>query len=273
MNFSTILKSAAAALLLLSAVPTSAQGLKIVAKNGATTIISYEDLDYVTTYEATHGDEPIGCNPAYVDLGLSVKWATFNVGATTPDEAGNYFMWASTVDDPEVKYNKLTTPYQDPTYADPDYYVEYFLKYCNTQDAGIPDYRTTLEAMDDAATAAWGSDWRMPTAEEMTELITNTTVTKLASDNTEYPGVAGYKFTGSNGNSIFIPAVGYRYLLGIYGNSGTSPDMLYWTSSLYTPSCLYANALAEKGYGANKTLAVDFKGRYMGYPVRPVYKY
>lgn len=259
MKISTILKSAVAATLLFTSFSSAAQGLKIVKKDGSVTTVSYSELDYVTVYG----------EPEYVDLGLSVKWATYNVGANSPAEAGNYFMWASTVDDPEVKYNKLTTPYQDPDYANPDNFIDYFTKYCNSQDAGLPDGLTTLEAVDDAATAAWGSDWRMPTSEEMTELITNTTVTKLAAGNEEY-GVAGYKFTGSNGNSIFLPAVGYRYLLGIYGNTGNNPDMMYWTSSLYTPSCLYANALCEKGYGANKTLGVDFKGRYMGYPVRPV---
>lgn len=119
--------------------------------------------------------------------------------------------------------------------------------------------------MDDAATVAYGEAWRMPTKDEMEELITQCTHEVLTADD-EY-GIAGYKFTGPNGNSIFLPDAGYRYLLNIY-ELGT--DIFYWTSSLYVPSCLYANALYLSGYGANKTLAVGFKGRYMGYPVRAV---
>ena len=66
-----------------------------------------------------------------------------------------------------------------------------------------------------------------------------------------------------------MPMAGSRFLLKIYDEGS---DINYWTSSLYEPSCLYANALYLKGYGANKTPGVDFKGRYLGYPVRAVYK-
>lgn len=257
MTLGNIAKTIAAAVMVIAPFGASAQGLKIITKDGNNITVPYSNLEKVTVYG----------EPEYVDLGLSVKWASFNVGASSPEECGNYFMWAGTVDDPECKYNKLTCPYQDPDFADPDNFIDYFLKYCNTTDAGMPDYINTLEPMDDAATVAWGSDWRMPTADEMLELINNTTVEKLAADNAEY-GVAGFKFTASNGNSIFLPTAGYRYLLKIYSDSG---ELGYWTSSLYTPSCLYANALCETGYGANKKLDVYFKGRYMGYPVRPVY--
>lgn len=255
MKLNNILALAAAATFLFPA-SVAAQGLKIITKDGKSTLIPYENLEKVTTYDG---------RPEAIDLGLSVKWANFNVGATAPGEAGNYFMWAGTVDDPEVKYNKLTCPYQDPDFADPDDFYDYFLKYCNYQDAGIPDDLTTLEPMDDAATVAYGPEWRMPTHEEMEELITVCTQEHLTAE--DGYGVSGYKFTGPNGNYIFLPDAGYRYLLNIY-EAGQSIN--YWTSSLYTPSCLYAYALSMKGYGANKYLAVDFKGRYMGFPVRAV---
>lgn len=257
MKISTLISTAAIAAISLAPAGASAQGLKIMTKDGKSTLIPYENLDKVTVYDG---------KPEAVDLGLSVKWASFNVGATSPEENGSYFMWASTVDDPECKYNKLTCPYQNPDFADPDYFIDYFLKYCNNTDAGMPDYLTTLEPVDDAATAAFGEDWRMPTADEMNELLERCNAEQFEEGNDEF-GAAGFLFTGPNGNSIFMPMAGYRYLLDVY-NSGK--EFNYWTSSLYTPSCLYANALTEKGYGANKYLAVDFKGRYMGFPVRAV---
>lgn len=258
MKLNNIISSVAVAAIALIPAAGFAQGLKIITKDGKSTLIPYENLDKVTVYDG---------KPEVVDLGLSVKWASCNIGATSPEENGNYFMWAGTVDDPECKYNKLTCPYQDPDFADPDNFIDFFLKYCNTTDAGLPDYITTLEPMDDAATVAYGEDWRMPTDEEMNELLEMCDAEKLEEGNNEY-GVAGYKFTGPNGNSIFLPMGGYRYLLDIYS---AGSEINYWTASLYTPSCLFANALTLKGYGADKYLAVDFKGRYLGYPVRAVY--
>jgi len=257
MKLRNIINIVAATTIFLIPASISAQGLKIYTKDGKVTNIPYSNLDKVSTYDGV---------PESVDLGLSVKWASFNVGATEPAECGSYFMWASPVDDPEVKYNKLTCPYQDQDFADPDNFTDYFLKYCNSEDAGIPDLIYTLEPMDDAATVAYGNKWRMPTEDEMRELIENCEIEKLEADNEEY-GVAGYKFTGTNGNSIFLPMAGYRFLTTIYY---ADEEINYWTSSLYRPSCLYANALSLKGYGANKTLAVDFKGRYMGFNVRAV---
>lgn len=257
MNLKTIIATAAVAMAAIIPATSSAQGLKIITKEGKPILVPYENLDRVTVYDG---------KPELVDLGLSVKWASCNVGATAPEECGNYFMWASAVDDPDCKYNKLTCPYQDPDFADPDNFVDYFLKYCNSQDCGMPDDLTVLEPEDDAATVAYGEGWRTPTAEEMNELLENCEAEMLEEGNEEY-GVAGYKFVADNGNHIFLPIAGYRYLLNIY-SVGT--DMNYWTASVYTPSVLYANALCFKGYGANKYLAVDFKGRYLGYPVRAV---
>ena len=246
----------AAAAVAFTAFSSSAQGLKIITKDGKTTEIAFSDLDCIKPYG----------EPEYVDLGLSVKWATFNVGATSPGEFGSYFMWADTDDDESIRYNKLTMPYQDPD-SDPDNFQEFFLKYCNYMDMGVPDYKYTLELMDDAANVKWGVDWRMPTEEEMNELLDYCQWEKMAADDAdnEY-GVAGYKVTADNGNHIFLPLTGYRYITGIYGAN----ELYYWTSSLYKSACQHGMALVEKGYGSNKTLAVDYKGRYMGYPVRPV---
>ena len=136
----------------------------------------------------------------WVDLGLpsGTRWATCNVGASTPTAYGNYYAWGETT-------TKSSYSSDNYTYS---------------------DNPTTLPSNRDAATANWGSGWRMPTSTEMQELIDNCTVTW-----TTQSGVNGRLFTGPNGNSIFLPAAGYRYGSELYG-AGT--DGHYWSSSLYS---------------------------------------
>ena len=147
----------------------------------------------------------------FVDLGLpsGLLWATCNVGSTTPEGYGDYFAWGET--EPKETYNMSTCRYYDGSNL---------TKYTGS------DNLTTLEASDDAATANWGSGWRMPTKEEFEELNSNCTVTWTTQN-----GVNGRLFTGSNGNSIFLPAAGVRYdsELDSAGFGG-----LYWSSSLYS---------------------------------------
>lgn len=134
----------------------------------------------------------------YVDLGLSVKWAACNVGANSPEEYGDYFAWGET-----------TTK---------ERYEEYNSKtYCES----VSDI--SGNAQYDVAKAKWGGDWRMPTEEEMDELLKECTWTWELKE-----GVKGYKVTGPNGNSIFLPAAGNRNgaTLSNDGNSGS-----YWSST------------------------------------------
>ena len=130
----------------------------------------------------------------YVDLGLpsGLLWATCNVGAYSPEEYGDYFAWGETT--PKDVYNWDTYQYGD---------GNTFTKYTGS------DGLTTLLPEDDAATANWGPDWRMPTKEEWQELYNNTTVTWTTQN-----GVNGRLFTASNGNSLFLPAAGYRFING-----------------------------------------------------------
>ena len=158
----------------------------------------------------------------YVDLGLpsGLLWATCNVGADNPGDYGDYFAWGET--QPKSIYNWSTYQYCNGSYNT-------LTKYCNNSSYGyngFTDDLTTLEPSDDAATANWGDDWRMPTEEEWQELYQNTTVTWTTRN-----GVNGRLFTASNGNSLFLPASGYRNestpeATGIIGD--------YWTSSLDT---------------------------------------
>lgn len=160
----------------------------------------------------------------YVDLGLTTKgdkpiyWATCNVGAEQPEESGAYFFWG---DPMGFVYTAL---FEWVSYKWYDEATMGLTKYCYISDYGNDDNKKVLEPDDDAAHMKWGGAWRMPTASEL-----NALVTKCSWTWGELNGVNGYVVTGKNGNSIFLPAAGYR--TGVYqyetNNAGG-----YWTSSL-----------------------------------------
>ena len=191
----------------------------------------------------------------YVDLGLpsGTLWATCNVGANTPEGYGDYFAWGET--QPKDTYNWSTYQYCNGNYST-------LTKYCNNSSYGyngFTDNLTNLLPEDDAATANWGSGWRMPTQEEWQELLDNTTDTW-----TKQNGVNGRLFTASNGNSLFLPAAGDRWD-GELHSAGS--DGIYWSSSLYTgyPSrAWYLNFNSDGAYMGGG------HGRDDGFSVRPV---
>ena len=157
--------------------------------------------------------------PEYVDLGLSVKWATFNVGASTPEEYGDYFAWGET--EPKATYYWSTYKWCNDS-------VTTLTKYNTDSSYGTVDNKTQLDLSDDAAHVNWGGDWRMPTEAEWTELREQCTWTRTTQN-----GVKGYKVTSKkvsySKNSIFLPAAGCRYDsdLSYAGSVG-----YYWSSSL-----------------------------------------
>ena len=158
----------------------------------------------------------------YVDLGLSVKWASYNVGATNPEDYGDYFAWGET--EPKEQYDWSTYKYCKGSSST-------MIKYCTNSSYGyngFTDNKTVLDPEDDAATANWGGSWRMPTDAEMTELREQCTWTWTTQN-----GVNGYKVVGKNGNFIFLPAAGCMYysILNRAGSYG-----LYWSSSLEASS-------------------------------------
>ena len=160
-----------------------------------------------------------------VDLGLpsGIRWASCNVGATTPEGYGYYFAWGET----ESKKDYSWETYKYANVGERYHYK--FTKYCtdaSSGDNGFIDNKTVLEPEDDAATANWGDVWRMPTDAEWTELREQCTWTWTAQN-----GVNGYQVASkTNGNSIFLPAAGFRdgnaapYVAGRRG--------YYWSSSL-----------------------------------------
>ena len=167
--------------------------------------------------------------PEYVDLGLpsGLKWATCNVGANSPEEYGDYFAWGET--EPKEDYSWSTYKY-----CNGDRYS--LTKYCTDPYYGPVDNKTTLELKDDVARVNLGGKWRMPTAEEIDELIDKNNCTWTW---TERRGVNGYKVTSKkNGNSIFLPAAGCRFYDELYDAGGNG---YYWSSSLisYDSSLAY----------------------------------
>ena len=190
----------------------------------------------------------------YVDLGLpsGLLWATCNVGADSPEEYGDYFAWGET--QPKNYYFWSTYQYCNGT-------ENTLTKYCNNSSYGFNGFNdnlTTLLPEDDAATANWGSNWRMPTKEEWQELLDNTTITWTTQN-----GVNGRLFTAANGNSLFLPAAGYLYdsSLHLSGDGG-----YYWSSSLDTgyPDDAWRLGFLSSHYGMGDG------SRLHGFTVRPV---
>ena len=146
-----------------------------------------------------------------VDLGLpsGIRWASCNVGATTPEGYGYYFAWGET--DSKKDYSWTTYKYANVG----ERYHYKFTKYCtdaSSGDNGFIDNKTVLEPEDDAATANWGDVWRMPTDAEWTELRE-----QCAWTYTTLNGVYGYQVASkTNGNSIFLPVAGFRNGTSLY---------------------------------------------------------
>ena len=194
----------------------------------------------------------------YVDLGLpsGTLWATCNVGANKPEEFGDYFAWGETTakttyDWKSYKYAKGTSD-NDPKLT----------KYCRDSelgDNGFTDDLTILQPSDDAATVNWGNEWCVPTESQWKELFDNTIVTW-----TTLNGVSGRLYTASNGNSLFLPAIGERRgdELDKVGKNGN-----YWSNS---NSDLYSRFAMYCRFGMDWNYIDCGEYRCYGLPVRPV---
>lgn len=243
------------------ALPTYSQGVAIYKKDGTIVKYSYEEIDSIVTYNYGETPEtpiipdtpvtpPAETQYEAVDLGLpsGIKWATFNVGATKPEEYGGYYAWGET----EEKGN-----YDWSTYKWGNGSFDTMTKYCTDSYYGTVDNKTTLDLEDDVANVKWGGSWRMPTDAELYELRKNCTWTW-----TTLNGVRGYTVTGPNGNSIFLPSAGYRGGTNLI-ESGELGN--YWSSSLHAVSSS-AGGLSFNGSG----YGWDYDGRRIGLSVRPV---
>ncbi|MBO7316887.1 MAG: DUF1566 domain-containing protein [Paludibacteraceae bacterium] len=203
----------------------------------------------------------------WVDLGLpsGLRWATCNVGASSPEEFGCYFAWGETT--PKTEYNWSTYKFMNSSIDDWNGVNKYTFADGQTEgvwydNSGnfIGDNKTILDPEDDAAAVNMGGSWRMPTIEEIAELIDECTWTW-----TTLNGVNGYNVEGPNGNSIFLPAAGYRSYSDLYG-AGSYGN--YWSGSLYTNNSGYAYNLYFYSDGAYWD---DGSDRYFGRSVRGVF--
>ena len=183
----------------------------------------------------------------YVDLGLSVKWATCNLGATKPSDYGDYYAWGETM---------FKADYSWDTYK--------WGKENNITKYNDSDGKTVIDPEDDVATAKLGSPWRMPTKDEINELI-GVCTWKWTKKN----GVRGHEVKGPNGKTIFLPAAGTRkgFELLYTGESG-----FYWSASRASNEINQAFYF-DNGYSnitGGNLIHARITDRYRGYTVRPV---
>lgn len=209
-------------------------------------IIDRAEYALVEEDEITPGQE--------VDLGLSVNWGGWNVGASSPEEYGGYYAWGETEE--KSDYSVETYKYWVDSNGDGNWYYDEFTN-IGTNISGT-QY--------DVARQKWGGSWRMPTGAEIEELTSKCTWTWY-----QYKGVWGKKFTGPNGNSIFLPAAGYRAGTSLWGE-GSCGD--YWGATLtggsYSVWCIYFYDDFHDGYYGGSYGGSSCPDRHYGHSVRPV---
>lgn len=219
----------------------------------------------------TFGDSAPASMTAFQLWADGPYWATVNVGATQPQEYGLFFAWGETTGYSSVYANPMT----DHDFSWENYELcngtsNTLTKYNTKPAAGPVDNKVTLEAVDDAARANCGGNWRMPTIDDFNKLVSTTYTRKEWVVNYNNTGVSGYRFRGLEGsayadNEIFLPAAGWRRSTSLYSQGSTGE---YWSSSLYDNSPSYSRSLSfSKENGIN----VGNVGRYVARSVRPVH--
>ncbi len=214
--------------------------------------VFYGDIDTAKTRVTTDNSKIINGH-MFIDLGLpsGLLWAETNIGAETAADDGNYYAWGETKP-------QRTNSYEWSSY-----------KYGSSNSDSEPskyndsDHKDVLDKEDDAAYVNWGSSCRMPTRADFKELLNSDNCTWTWTSQTTSSGssVEGYKVTGPNGNSIFLPVSGYRthgnlYYHGSYGR--------YWSSTLITVGLVYTLHIGSSIHSWRSQMS------YEGVPVRPV---
>lgn len=211
-----------------------------------------------------------------IDLGLSVIWASHNIGASLPSEAGDYFAWGETMAG-KADFAWATYRHTGPHPADEDtdglwshirkYTVPDGEKGADWHDAAgnfRGDGQTALAPSDDAATANWGGDWRMPTRAEMEELATQCTWRWMSEGEYADGSLAGHMVTGPNGASIFLPAAGCRLRADVSEKGAAG---YYWSADMDEDYSALARLLSLDSGCASASAS---RARYVGLSVRPV---
>lgn len=218
--------------------------------------------DYVSTFFCVSIVER-----EFIDLGLSVKWATCNLGASAPEKYGSFYQWAGTKNVSLTVYSLFwnTCPHHNGLTLE----FPGWTKYNTKSSYGTVDNKTVIESVDDVAHVTLGGKWRIPTIEDWRELIENCDWVW-----TKQNGINGYKGTskidGYTDKTIFLPAAGYREDVNwdFAGSMGS-----YWSSSLNPdhPSYAYSNTFNS----AVSSLTQIHGGgvyRYFGLSIRPVFE-
>lgn len=199
---------------------------------------------------AIHAIAPEGVELVNLGLPSGLLWANMNVGATTPEEEGDFFAWG------ELAGGKTEYGSSNYTYA---------------------ENPTTLPDSADAARINWGDDWRMPTDQELDELINECTWVWQDADSTEFNGKTGYKVIGSNGNFIFLPCGGWRSgknqgNLTTYGYIWSSTISTKYDGKTYGWELIFGEpwAIYASDPKQNDVYLTDQAYRYSGANIRPV---
>lgn len=216
----------------------------------------------------------------YVDLGLSVKWAAFNIGQNGMYEFGEHFAWGDNKDEYENMYEwkdyKFLHPKSHPLFS----------KYNTDPEFGPVDNLTRLELQDDVAAEKWGGPWRMPTAAEFKELIEKCSCEWVFYQKDRFEATDGFLFIskvpGYEGNFIFLPSCGLLYDHTMdekqehYNEECFYGDCFYWTSDLIgdkpsTPeyACMF---FADKSPLGNCRPRLEQEKRFVTSLIRPVFK-
>lgn len=240
-------------------------------------IINSYYRNYGRSIRPVYSDTP---DPVYdfVDLGLSVKWATFNVGATSPEEYGDFFAWGDTEpyyetgyaqENPQAHWKSgKSAGYTWSTYKYCNGSASTLTKYCNNSsygNSGFTDSKTVLDPEDDAAHVICGGNWRMPTIAEWEELNNSSNCTWTS---TNLNGISGYMIQsnkkGYTNNWIFLPMAGSRVIIS---TSNVGSDGCYWMSQMFssaspTPPYAYYFKLSSR--------RTTWTSRCAGHSIRPV---
>lgn len=223
------------AICLMAVAIVNAQTVNVHFKNGQVINYNADNVDFVD-FSAKAPDPTLTAGEV-VDLGLSVYWASCNLGASKPEEYGDYYAWGETA--PKNRYEE-------------DNYTYY-----NSSTTEYIDIGSEISGTEyDAANVNLGGDWRMPTEKEAKELID-----KCTWEWVQVNDVNGYKVTGPSGKTIFLPAAGKDYYL-----SSNKKNLWYWTGT--KSSIGYARDL----YGASSYKGIGVSSMYVGLSIRPVTK-
>lgn len=226
--------------------------------NNSQIIIQISQSDLQQLSNTNNSNSNSHNNHEFVDLGLSVKWAKCNVGASRPEDFGDYFMWGETITNSDYSWST----YKYCVNGDEDKLT----KYCTEKENGYKkfvDNKRVLEPSDDAAYINWGGNWRTPTIQEFRELQNKCDWVWI-----EMNGVMGYKVTskmlGYEGRYIFLPAAGYFDDSSI---NKKGKEGFYWSSTLEAddPENAYGLKFEKKGTNLDWT-----DNRCDGRTIRPV---